>query len=69
MYSPAVEEDTIGYLDSQQFYPYLYQYRQKFIRKHPKKKEEVTRLLKEIKESSEFKKLQHDAINKDRDIF
>ncbi|MBA4601984.1 ribonuclease toxin immunity protein CdiI [Thermoactinomyces mirandus] len=51
MYYPAAEEDTIGYMDFEQFYPYVYHYGQKFILKHPEKKEEVTRLLKEIKES------------------
>ncbi|MBA4602741.1 ribonuclease toxin immunity protein CdiI [Thermoactinomyces mirandus] len=48
---PAAEKDRIGYLDFQQFYPYVYQYGQRFIQKHPERKEEVTRLLKEIKES------------------
>ncbi|MBA4601225.1 hypothetical protein H2C83_02560 [Thermoactinomyces sp. AMNI-1] len=51
MYYPEPDQDRIAYLDFQQFYPYLYQYGQKFIRKHPEKKEEVIRLLKEIKES------------------
>ncbi|MBA4603116.1 ribonuclease toxin immunity protein CdiI [Thermoactinomyces mirandus] len=51
MYYPAAEEDTIGYMDFEQFYPYVNQYGQQFIQRHPEKKEEVTRLLKEIKES------------------
>lgn len=48
---PAAEEDTIGYIDFGHFYPYVYQHGQKYIQKYPEKKKEVTRLLKEIKES------------------
>ncbi|MBA4601980.1 ribonuclease toxin immunity protein CdiI [Thermoactinomyces mirandus] len=48
---PAAEEDTIGYMDFEQFYPYVYQRGQKYIQKHPEEKEEVSCLLKEIKES------------------
>ncbi|MGA8941251.1 MAG: ribonuclease toxin immunity protein CdiI [Thermoactinomyces sp.] len=51
MYYPEPDQNRITFLDFHQFYPYLYQYGQKFIRKHPEKKEEVTYLLKEIKES------------------
>ncbi|MBA4550087.1 hypothetical protein H1R82_13940 [Thermoactinomyces intermedius] len=51
MYYPAAEEDTIGYMDFKEFYPYVYKRAQEYISSHPKRKEEVTRLLKEIKES------------------
>lgn len=51
MYYPAAEEDTIGYMDFKQFYPYLNQYGQQFIQRNPEKKEEVINLLKEIKKS------------------
>jgi hypothetical protein len=48
---PAAEEDTIGYLDFKQFYGYLKDHSQEYIRKHPEQKEEVVKLLKEIKQS------------------
>jgi hypothetical protein len=38
-------------MDFKEFYPYVYKRAQEYISSHPKRKEEVTRLLKEIKES------------------
>lgn len=51
MFYPAADEDTFGYMHFKQFYSYVYHYGQKYIQEHPEKKEEVTRLLNEIKES------------------
>jgi pentose-5-phosphate-3-epimerase len=38
-------------MDFKEFYPYVYKRAQEYILSHPEKKEEVTRLLNEIKES------------------
>lgn len=51
MFYPAADEDTIGYMDFKEFYPYVYKRAQEYISSYPEEKEEVTRLLKEIKES------------------
>jgi CDI immunity protein len=51
MYYPAAEEDTIGYMDFKEFYPYVYKRAQEYISSHPKRKDKVTRMLKDIKES------------------
>lgn len=46
---PAAEEDTIGYLNYQQFNSFLVDEGQKHIEKRPEKREKIDLLLKEVK--------------------
>lgn len=48
---PAAEEDTIGYLGFEQFYIFLLEYSEKYIEKYPEQEVEVSKLLREIKDS------------------
>lgn len=45
---PAVEEDTIGYLDYSHFYSFLVDEGQRYMEKQPEKRKEIDLLLKEV---------------------